>query len=182
MLFLIVLKNFAILLAHFIGHPLGVNLILLILTVQFWTSRGKSLLVLFWLPSVLYPLAWMCLSTVFVVQSLSCSVTSCLLALFPQSVLSCFQLLMFRYSTMSPVLLLCHVLFGFNLDKIRGLPYVSVYILNVGTFCLWLARNSFLFRSLQPGAIPVKFHLTIFFQTSKDCVPLSFLHSLLGGQ
>ena len=58
-LFLIVLKNLGLPLAHFIGRPLGVNFILLILTVQFWSSLGRSLMMLFWLPSVLYPLACM---------------------------------------------------------------------------------------------------------------------------
>ena len=69
---------------------------------------------------------------------------------------------------MSPVLLLRHVLFGFNLDELRILPRVFVYILNVCKFCIWLARNDFRFRFLQPGAIPViesvKFHLTVFFK------------------
>ena len=76
---------------------------------------------------------------------------------------------MFRYSPMSPVLLLPHVLFGFNLEE---LPHVFVHILNVCKFCIWLARNDFRFRSLQPGAIPViesvkarvKFHLTVLFK------------------
>ena len=56
-----------------------------------------------------------------------------LLFAFPlaQSVLSWLQSLMFCYSPMSPVLLLCHVLFGFNLDELRLLPRVFVYILNV---------------------------------------------------
>ena len=65
---------------------------------------------------------------------------------------------------MSSVLLLRHVLFGFNIDELGLLPRVFVYILN--------ARNDFRFRSLQPGAIPViesakarvKFHLTVFFK------------------
>ena len=48
-----------------------------------------------------------------------------------RSALSWLQSLMFRYSPMSPVLLLYHVLFGFNLDVLRVLPRVFVYILNV---------------------------------------------------
>ena len=71
---------------------------------------------------------------------------------------------------MSPVLLLRHVLFGFNRDELRVLPRVFVYILNACKFCICLARNDFHFRSLQPCAIPVmesvkarvKFHLTAF--------------------
>ena len=122
-----------------------------------------------------------------VLQSLSHLLFACPLA---QSVLSWLQSLMFRYSPMAPVLLLRHVLFGFNLDELRILPRVFVHILNVCKFCIWLARNDFRFRSLQPGAKPViesvkarvKFHLTVFFQTSKDCAPSSFLHSSLGGQ
>ena len=46
-LFLIVWKNLGLPLAHFIGRPLGANFILLILTVQFWTSLGRSLMELF---------------------------------------------------------------------------------------------------------------------------------------
>ena len=89
---------------------------------------------------------------------------------------------------MSPVLLLGHVLFGFNLDELRPLPCVFVYIVNVCKFCIWLARNDFRFRSLQPGAIPViesvkarvKFHLTVFFKQERTAQS-SFLHSPLGG-
>ena len=40
-------ENLGLPLAHFIGRPLGANFILLILTVQFWTSLGSSLMVLF---------------------------------------------------------------------------------------------------------------------------------------
>ena len=73
---------------------------------------------------------------------------------------------------MYPVLLLRHVLIRFNLDELSFLPRVFVYILNVCKSCIWLARNDFRFRSLQPGAIPViesvkarvKFHLAVFFK------------------
>ena len=107
-----------------------------------------------------------------VLESLSHLLFACPLA---QSVLSWLQSLMFRYSPMSPVLLLRHVLFGFNLEELRLLPRVFVYILNVCKFCIWLARNDFRFRSLQPGAIPViesvkarvKFHLTVFFKQQR---------------
>ena len=65
----------------------------------------------------------------------------------------------------------CHVLFGFNRDKLCVLPLVFVYIKNACKFCICLARNDFRLRSLQPGGIPViesmkarvKFHLTVFF-------------------
>ena len=104
-----------------------------------------------------------------VLESLSHLLFACPLA---QSVLSWLQSLMFRYYSMSPVLWLRHVLFGFNLEELRLLPRVFVYILNVCKFCIWLTRNDFRFRSLQPGAIPViesvkarvKFHLTVFFK------------------
>ena len=64
---------------------------------------------------------------------------------------------------------------GFNLEELRRLPRVFMYILNVCKFCIWLARNDFRFRSLQPGAIPVienvkarvKFHLTVLFKHQK---------------
>ena len=87
-----------------------------------------------------------------VLESLSHRVFACPLA---QSVLSWLQSLIFRYSPMSPVLVLRHVVFGFNLEELRLLPPVFVYILNVCKFCIWLTRNDFRFRSLQPGAIPV---------------------------
>ena len=77
-------------------------------------------------------------------ESLSHLLFACPLA---QCVLSWLQSLMFRYSSMSPVLLLRHLLFGFNLDELRILPRVFVYILNVCKFCIWLARNDFRFRS-----------------------------------
>ena len=71
---------------------------------------------------------------------------------------------------MSPVLLLRHVLFGFNRDELRALLRVFGCILIAFKFCIWLARNDFRFRSLQSGAIPVvesvkaraKFHPTVF--------------------
>ena len=77
---------------------------------------------------------------------------------------------MFRYSPMSPVLLLRHFLFGFNRNELRVLPRGFVYVLKVCKCCIWLVRNDFRFRSLQHGAIPViesvkarvKFHLTVF--------------------
>ena len=46
-LFLTVLKNLGLPLVHFIGRPLDVNFILLILTVHFWTSLGRSIMVFF---------------------------------------------------------------------------------------------------------------------------------------
>ena len=84
---------------------------------------------------------------------------------------------------MSPVVLLRHVLFGFNLDEVRILPRVFVYILNLCKFGIWLARNDFRFRSLQPGAIPViesvkervKFHLTVFFKHQRTARRRRFL-------
>ena len=104
-----------------------------------------------------------------VLESLSHFLFGCPLV---QKRLSWLQSLMFHYSPMSPALLLCHVVFGFNLDELRILRRVFVYISNVCKFCIWLARNDFRFRSLQPGAIPiiesvkarVKFHLTVFFK------------------
>ena len=94
---------------------------------------------------------------------------------------------MFRYSPMSPVLLLRHVFFGFNRDELRVLPRVYLYILNACKFCILLPRNDSRFRSLQPDTIPViesvkawvKFHPTVF-SKHQDCSPSSFVHSLLG--
>ena len=86
-----------------------------------------------------------------------------------QSVLGWLQSLMFLFSHMSPVLLPRHVLFGFNANELSALPRVFVYMLNVCKFCIWLARNDFRFRAIQPGALPViatvkarvKFHLRV---------------------
>ena len=184
-LFLIVLKNLGLPLAHFIGRPLGVNFILLILTVLDFCWKVAHGVVLTAQRLISFGLHVSQCGPV--LESLSHLLFACPLA---QSVLPWLQSLMFRYSPMSPVLLLRHVLFEFNLDELRILPRVFVYILNVCKFCIWLARNDFRFRSLQPVAIPViesvkarvKIPFNRLFQTSKDCAPSSFPHWSLGGQ
>ena len=60
---------------------------------------------------------------------------------------------MFRYSPVSPVLLLRHVLLGFNRDELHVPPSDSVYVLNACKFCIRLARNDFRFQSLQPSLV-----------------------------
>ena len=72
-----------------------------------------------------------------VLESLSHILFNCPLV---QSGLSWLQSLMFRYSPLSPLLLHRHVLFRFNLDELRNLPRVFVYILNV-CIILHLARQ-----------------------------------------
>lgn len=82
-------------------------------------------------------------------------------------VLDWLQSLMFPFSHMSPVLLPRHVLFGFNTNELSALPCAYVYTLNVRKFCIWLARNDFRFRAIQPGALPV-------IGTVKACVKFHF--------
>jgi len=62
------------------------------------------------------------------VETLSHLFLACPLA---QSLLSWLQSLMFSFSPMSPVLLVCDSLFGLNPDELRATPRVFVYILNV---------------------------------------------------
>ena len=83
-----------------------------------------------------------------VLESLSHLLFACPL---PQSVLSWLQSLMFRYSPMSPVLLLRHVLFGFNLEELRLLPRVFVYILKGVNFAFGLPEMTFAFVLSSPA-------------------------------
>ena len=77
------------------------------------------------------------------VETLSHLFFACPLA---QSVLSWLQSLMFSFNPMSPVLLACHSLFGFDPAELRATPRIFVYILNVSKFFIWRSRNDFRFR------------------------------------
>ena len=107
------------------------------------------------------------------VESLTHLFFACPLA---QSVLSWLQSLMFSFNPMSPVLLARHSLFGFDSSELRVTPRIFVYILNVCKFSIWLSRNDFRFRGIQPGAVSViesvkalvKFNLPLFFKRFKS--------------
>ena len=98
---------------------------------------------------------------------------SCPLA---QSVLSWLQSLMFHTSSRYPSLICRHVLFGFDPDELRIVPYVFLYMLNVCKYFIWQAHNDFRFRDVQPGAIVVIdgvksrvcFHLLLLFKRYKS--------------
>ena len=104
-----------------------------------------------------------------ILESLDHLLFSCPLA---QSVLAWYQSLLFAFSHMCPVVERRHVLFGFSPADLRTLPRVFVYVLHVCKFQIWLARNDYRFRSIQPGAVPViesvktrvKSHLNLFFK------------------
>lgn len=72
-----------------------------------------------------------------------------------QSVLSWLQSLLFTFSPMSPVILLRHVLFGFDSRELASTPRVFVYLLNLSKFFIWHSRNDYRFRGVQPGAVAV---------------------------
>ena len=119
------------------------------------------------------------------VETLSHLFYACPLA---QSVLSWLQSLMFSYSTMSPVLLVRHSLFGLNPAELRVTPRIFVYTLNVCKFFIWRSRNDFRFRNAQPGALSViesvkarvKFNLPIFFKRFKSSRRRRYFHRQWG--
>ena len=88
-----------------------------------------------------------------------------------QSGLSWLQSLMSRFSTLCPVLLCRHVLFGFSSSELRVVPRVFVYLLNLLKYFVWRAPNDFRFSDVRPGAVLVientkvraKFHLPLLF-------------------
>ncbi|XP_022777862.1 uncharacterized protein LOC111319328 [Stylophora pistillata] len=109
-----------------------------------------------------------------------------------QSILSWLQSLMFCFSSMCPVLLLHHVLFGFNCDELIliATPRIFVYLLNLSKFCIWQSRNDFRFRNTRPGAVTVmanilsrlKHHLPIFFKRFKSDRRRHFFHRQWGAR
>ena len=104
------------------------------------------------------------------------------------SIISWIQSLLFQFSPTSPSLLLRHALFGFNNDELRSIPRVFVYILNVGKFFLWHARNDFRFRNVPPSAVDViertkarvKFHLPLFFKRFRSMRRHRYFHRQWG--
>ena len=121
------------------------------------------------------------------IESLTHLFFACPLA---QSVLSWLQSLMFAFNPMSPVLLTRHSLFGFDPDELRVTPHIFVYILNVCKFFIWLSRNDFRFRGIQPGAVPViesvkahvKFNLPLFFRRFKSSRRRCYFHCQWGAR
>ena len=57
---------------------------------------------------------------------------------------------MFRVSPVCPSILSRHVLF-----ELRAVPRFFVYLINVCKFVIWLSRNDFRFRNVQPSFIDV---------------------------
>ena len=120
-------------------------------------------------------------------ETLSHLFFSCPLA---QSVLSWLQSLMFSFSSMSPVLLTRHILFGFDPAELRNTPRVFVYILNVCKFFIWRSRNDFRFRQVRPGAVSliesvrarVKFNLPLFFKRFKSPRRNRYFHRQWGAR
>ena len=98
---------------------------------------------------------------------------SCPLAV---SVLSWLSSLLFLSSPSFGPVLLRHVRFGFSEDELLCVPRFFVYALNVCKFSIWVARNDFRFRDVQPGAVAVlervksriRFHLPLFFRRFKS--------------
>ena len=101
------------------------------------------------------------------VESLEHLFFSCPLA---SSVFSWVQSLLFRVSRVCPSILSRHVLFGFSGDELRAVPRFFVYLINVCKFIIWLSRNDFGFRIVQPSFVDViesmksrvRFYLPIF--------------------
>ena len=98
---------------------------------------------------------------------------SCPLA---DSLLSWLSSLLFLSSPSFRPILLCHVRFGFPEDELLCVPRFFVYALNVCKFSIWMARNDFSFRDVQPGAIAVleriksrlRLHLSLSFRHFKS--------------
>ena len=91
------------------------------------------------------------------------------------SVLSRLSSLLFPSSPFFGPILLRHVRFGFSEDELLCVSRFFVYALNVSKFSIWVARNDFRFRDVQPGATAVleriksclRCHLPLFFRRFK---------------
>ena len=89
---------------------------------------------------------------------------------------------------MSPVLQVCHSLFGFDSSELRAIPHIVVYTLNVCKLFIWLSRNDFHFRNVQPGTVSViesvkarvKFNLSLFFKRIKSTYHQRYFHRQWG--
>lgn len=107
-----------------------------------------------------------------------------------QSVLSWIQSLLFGFSSMCPVLLLRHLLFGLNSNELRATPCVFIYLLNLCKFFVWQSRNDFRFRNSRPGAVDViarvktrlRFRLNIFFRRFTSTRRRDFFHRQWGAR
>ena len=105
-----------------------------------------------------------------------------------QSGLSWLQSLMSRFSTLCPVLLCRHVLFGFSPSELRVVPRIFVYLLNLLKYFIWRVRNDFRFRGVCPGAVVVmqntkaraKFHLPLFFKRFRSSRRRRYFHRQWG--
>ena len=117
----------------------------------------------------------------FPVESLEHLFFPCPLA---QSVLCWLQSLMFSFSPICPVILCCHVLFGFSPDELQDTPCIFAYILNLCKFVIWQSRNDYRFCALSPGAtsavikvrVHVKFNLPWFFKPFRSSRRQCYFH------
>ena len=105
-----------------------------------------------------------------------------------QGVLGWIQSLMFRASSLCPILLSRHVLSGFSASELAVVPRVFVYLLNLAKYFLWRVRNDYLFRAVQPGALPMievikvraKCQLWVFFKRLRSSRCQRYFHRQWG--
>jgi len=89
---------------------------------------------------------------------------------------------------MSPVLLLCHSLFGFDSAEVCVTLRTFVYIFNVSKSFIWQSRNDFRFGNVQPRSVSViesvkacvKFNLLLFFKRFKSSRRQHYFHRQWG--
>lgn len=94
----------------------------------------------------------------------------------PESAIAWVQSPLFNASPVAPSLVLRHLLFGFIPDELLAVHPVFCYLLNLCKHQIWLARNDFRFRQIQPGAMEVisaaknklKFTLPLFLKRFKS--------------
>ena len=97
---------------------------------------------------------------------------------------------MFSFSSMCPVILCRHVLFGFSPDELRATPRIFAYLLNVRKFVIWQSRNDFRFRDVPPCATSVvfkvrarvKFNLPLFFKRFRSARRQRYFHHEWGAR
>ena len=93
---------------------------------------------------------------------------------------------MIHWSSVTPSLLLRHVLFNFNADEFSNITRVFIYNLNVCKFFPWQARNNFRFDNIHPSTINVstnlrprvRFHLPMFFKHFRSARHCRFFMSV----
>ena len=104
--------------------------------------------------------------------------------------ISWLQSLLFRSSSLSPVLICRHLLFGFRPDELRVVPRGLVYALNVLKYFIWLARNDHRFRDIRPFAVEVletvkvrlRFNLPVLYRCFKSSSRRRYFHRQWGAR